>query len=122
MGRCRQAAVHGREQPAMPMAVRVDLHLADDADRTCVWETDHVQVMRVRMAVGEALPHHNSNSNVLLLPLSGTLQLVVPDAEETFGAGQAMSVPCDTPMDIRNAGDDAVVLLIVKTPHPEALG
>lgn len=96
----------------------VDLHLSDGNDRTCIWETDHIQIMRIRLAVGEVLPHHNANSNVLLLPLMGTIKLVTPEATEVFSVGRSCSVPFDTPMDVSNGGDEPAVLLVVKTPHP----
>ncbi len=97
---------------------RVSLQLADGADRTCVWETDHIQIMRIRMAAGETLPHHNSNSHVLLVPLQGVIELTSPGSTETCSSGEALSVPFDTPMDIRNTGDEEAVLLVLKTPHP----
>jgi len=55
----------------MAQVEKVDLQNQTGTDRTCVWETDHIQIMRIRLSPGEALPHHNSNSNVLLLPLAG---------------------------------------------------
>jgi len=99
---------------------RVDLQLESGAERTSVWETDHIQIMRARLAPGGALPHHRSNANVVLVPMSGTLQLTLDGHTEVFGVGEALSVPYDTPMDVSNAGDDEAVFIILKTPHPKA--
>jgi len=101
---------------------RVDLHLADGPERMCVWETENLQIMRMRLAVGDALPHHNSNSNVLLLPLQGTIKLVTPERTEVFRTGEALSVPYDVPMDVSNGGKEPALLLVLKAPHPETIG
>ncbi len=105
----------------MPGVQAVDLHFSDGNDRTCVWETDHIQIMRIRLAVGEQLPHHDSNSHVLLLPMAGTIRLVTPEATEVFSVGESCSVPFETPMDVSNGGDEPAVLLVVKTPHPRQM-
>lgn len=101
----------------MPEISLVDLHLTDAGDRIPVYDTDDVQIMRVRLAAGEALPHHNSNSNVLLTPLSGSVNLSTGGESWTAEAGTAISVPFDTPMDV-SAGDGPVTFLVIKTPHP----
>ena len=106
----------------MAQVEKVDLQNQTGTDRTCVWETDHIQIMRIRLSPGEALPHHNSNSNVLLLPLAGRVHLETPGVNEVFAVGEAMSVPYDTPMDVRNGGEEPAMFLVIKTPHPKTLG
>ena len=97
----------------------IDLKLTDGPDRTSVWDSDHIQIMRVRLAPGEALPHHNANAHVILLPLRGRLGLQVPDQSIELEPGRAAAVPYDTPMDVSNAGDEPLVFLVLKTPHPK---
>ncbi len=97
----------------------VNFHLNDDVERGCFYETDDIQIMRIRLSANEALPHHKSNANVLLTPLTGTIRLVTADGNETAGVGEALSVPYNTPMDVTNAGDDVAVFLVIKTPHPK---
>jgi quercetin dioxygenase-like cupin family protein len=106
----------------MAQTKKVDLQSQTGTDRTCVWETDHIQIMRIRLASGEALPHHNSNSNVLLLPLAGRVKLEMPGVDEVFAVGEAMSVPYNTPMDVRNGGEELAMFLVIKTPHPKTFG
>ena len=103
----------------MPELERVDLHLADAAERMCVWETEHLQIMRMRLGVGESLPPHNANSDVLLLPLEGTITFAGEGRTETFGVGEALSVPYDTPMKVSNGGGPPALLLVLKAPHPK---
>ena len=100
--------------------LKVDLQFEEGSDRTSVWETDDIQIMRVRLAPGEALPTHNSNSNVLLTPVAGKVGLRTPDDDAVFGVGEAMSVPYGTRMDVSNAGEEPAVFLVLKTPHPKA--
>lgn len=97
----------------------VDLQLAGGIARGCVHETDHLQVMQIRLAAGEALPHHRSNAEVLLVPLVGTIWLATPVGSGVASLGDALSVPYDTPMDVTNAGEDTAIFLVVKTPHPK---
>ena len=97
----------------------IDLKLQAGSERTPVWNTDHIQIMRVRLESGQALPHHNANAHVILLPLAGRLRLQVPGQTLEFGVGQAAAVPYATPMDVSNAGDEPAVFLVVKTPHPK---
>ena len=98
---------------------RVDFQLREGADRGCVYETDDIQIMRIRLAANEALPHHNSNANVLLVPLAGRIQLSTEDGVEAIGVGESLSLLYDTPMDVSNAGVENAVFLVLKTPHPK---
>jgi quercetin dioxygenase-like cupin family protein len=104
----------------MPNLEKLSLKLADGPDRGCVFETEDLQVMRIRLAPGEALPHHNANSNVLLVPLAGTVRFVTEGVEEDFTVGEAMSVPYDTPMDVSNPTETPAAFLVVKAPHPKS--
>ncbi len=103
----------------MPELQRVDLHLTDAAERMCAWETEHLQVMRMRLGVGDSLPPHNANSDVLLLPLAGTIAFAGEGRTETFGVGEALSVPFGTPMNVSNGGEVPALLLVLKAPHPK---
>ncbi len=98
---------------------RVDFQLTGGSDRGCVYETDDIQIMRIRLAPNEALPHHNSNANVLLVPLAGTIQLTTESGNEVAGVGESLSLSYDTPMDVSNPGEDTAIFLVLKTPHPK---
>jgi len=98
---------------------RVDFQMREGSDRGCVYETDDIQIMRIRLAANEVLPHHNSNANVLLVPLDGRIQLATEGGAEVVGVGESLSVPYDSPMDVSNAGNDTAVFLVLKTPHPK---
>lgn len=103
----------------MPEPQLVDFHLEDAAERMCVWETEHLQVMRMRLGVGESLPHHNANSDVLLVPVAGKITFATEGRTEAFGVGEALSVPYGTPMNVSNGGEAPARLLVFKAPHPK---
>lgn len=108
------------EAPSMSIE-EIDLQLSAGPDRLGAWEADEIQIMRVRLKPDEALPHHKSNSEVVLLPLEGQVRVETPDADETVQVGHALSVPYETPMDVSNAGEDVVKFLVIKTPHPRVM-
>ena len=103
----------------MSVIQRVNFQLTEGMARGSVYDTDDIQIMRIRLLANEALPHHNSNANVLLVPLMGRIRLVTTAGDETIGVGEALSVPYQTPMDVSNAGDDIAIFLVLKTPHPK---
>ena len=105
-----------------PTAI-VDLQLETGRGRASVYDTDEIQIMRVRLAPGEALPHHSANSNVLIVPLRGRVRVEQDngDADEV-SPGEAISVQFQMPMLVSNAGDEPLTFLVLKTPHPRVMG
>ncbi len=101
---------------------KIDLQLDSGPDRGSVYDTDPIQIMRIRLEPGEALPFHKANSNVLLLPLTGTLEF-----EEESGTthrleyGDALEVEHMAPMRVSNGGEDLLTFLVLKTPHPKVM-
>jgi len=81
-----------------------------------VWQGEGVQIMRVRLAPGEALPPHNANANVVLLPLAGRLRFSNDEAQYEWGVGEGLAVAYDTPMNVLNIADEETVFLVIKTP------
>lgn len=94
----------------------VDLQCQTGDSRTCVWQGEGVQIMRVRLAPGEALPPHNANANVVLLPLAGRLRFSNDEAQYEWGVGEGLAVAYDTPMNVLNIADEETVFLVIKTP------
>ena len=102
---------------------KIDLMLESGPERGPVYETDPIQIMRIRLQPGEELPFHKANSNVLLVPLTGTLKLANEAAGDPLVTyGEALQVAFETPMLVSNAGDDLLTFLVLKTPHPKVMG
>jgi quercetin dioxygenase-like cupin family protein len=97
----------------------VNLHLTDGDARQSVYETDDIQIMRVRLAAGDFLPPHNANANALLIPLQGAVTVTVAGVATTARAGEGVSVPYQTRMDVSNQGAVPLTFLVLKTPHPK---
>lgn len=101
----------------------VDLMLEAGPDRAPVYETDDIQIMRIRLQPGDAVPYHKANSNVLLVPLSGRLRFEEESGEaHEVAPGEGLSVAFETPMLVSNAGDELLTFLVLKTPHPNQMG
>jgi len=105
----------------MPPLEKIRLKFGEGPDRGCVFETENLQVMRIRLAPAEALPAHNANSHVLLVPMVGTVRFATDGVQEDFTVGEAMSVPYGTPMDVSNPADSPSIFLVIKAPHPKSL-
>lgn len=107
----------------MGTPTKVDLQLDSGADRGPVYDTEPIQIMRIRLEPGDALPFHKANSNVLLVPLTGTLKFEEESGEEHLVEyGEALQVEFMTPMLVSNAGEDLLTFLVLKTPHPKVMG
>jgi len=100
---------------------KVDLHLNDGNDRQSVYETDDIQIMRIRLAPGESLPTHKANANALLVPLHGAVTVALEEGPTTAEVGEGISVPYQTRMDVSNQGTEPLAFLVLKTPHPQKL-
>lgn len=99
----------------------VDLQLSDGEDRAGVYATDDLEVRRVRLAPGEALPPHHANSHVLLVPLAGTIAVAAGAEQLSARLGGAISVAFQTRMEVSNQGAGPCVFLVLKTPHPRRM-
>lgn len=101
---------------------KIDLQLDSGPDRGSVYDTDPIQIMRIRLDACEALPFHKANSNVLLVPLTGTLKFENEEAGDfILQHGEALQVEFETPMLVSNAGEDLLTFLVLKTPHPKMM-
>lgn len=98
----------------------VDLHLGDEDDRQAVYETDDIQIMRIRLHGGKSLPTHDANANVLIVPLHGVVTVQAGDEDKTAEPGEAISVPYGTTMNVSNQSMAASSFLVLKTPHPKS--
>jgi quercetin dioxygenase-like cupin family protein len=68
---------------------------------------------------GEGLPEHNSNSNVYMTVIRGTLSLILGEQEiHEYTARTLLKIPFDTRMNVRNLHDETLELIIVKAPAP----
>ena len=68
---------------------------------------------------GDALPIHNSNSNVYMFVVRGTITLKLGNQKPyKYEAGKIINIPYDTRMHVFNEDDDILEFFVVKTPSP----
>lgn len=106
----------------MSAVTEVDLKLDTGEDSEAVYDTAPLQIMRVRLGPGEELPRHRANSNVLIMPLQGTVAVQESDGlVHPAERGHALSVDRGTRMVVSNTGEALAVFLVLKAPHPKAV-
>ncbi len=69
----------------------------------------------------DGLPEHDSNANVYMTVLQGTLSIGLDEQEfHEYTAGTVLKIPEKTRMNVRNRCQDKLELIIVKAPAPQA--
>lgn len=81
----------------------------------------HVQVMQIALQPGQRVPDHNANSNVHILVLQGEVVFNLADQDFTVRQGCMLPVAFETPMRIRNAGQENATFIVIKTPNPSEM-
>jgi quercetin dioxygenase-like cupin family protein len=67
----------------------------------------------------EGLPEHNSNSNVYMTVIRGTLSIALGDQNiHRYEAGTLLKIPFDTKMNVKNLDSQKLELIVVKAPAP----
>ncbi len=90
--------------------------------KVCVLvEEPYLQVNRVCLEPGGAVPRHKANSNVALYVLCGEGTLSVDEESERMDVKKLFRVPFGASMDIRNASKDRLEFLVIKAPHPKEM-
>lgn len=84
-------------------------------------DVPETQINLVTLPPGHALPAHNANSNVRLLPLKGEITVTLEGAKNTLGMHEIASVALGTPMLIANESTSHAAFLVIKTPNPSEI-
>ncbi|NLF80493.1 MAG: cupin domain-containing protein [Clostridia bacterium] len=80
---------------------------------------ENLHYAHIILPPGETTPPHPSNANVYLTVVRGELTLRLEDQEaKIYEADSLLTIPQGTQMDIRNQGQSALELIIVKAPPP----
>ncbi|HWQ51945.1 MAG TPA: cupin domain-containing protein [Terriglobales bacterium] len=81
----------------------------------------NIHYLHIILPQNDALPEHFSNSNVYMTVLRGTLSIGLGEEEiHEYAAGTLLKIPADTKMNIKNLGEKALELILVKAPAPKA--
>lgn len=80
---------------------------------------EHVNINHMILNKGEGLPDHDSNANVYMHVLRGTVSIILGDQEnKDYPQGSILKIPEGIPMKVRNHHDEQLELLVVKVPAP----
>ena len=82
---------------------------------------ENIHYLHMVLNKDEGLPEHNTNSNVYMTVIRGTLsiQLDTQDIHE-YEAGTLLKIPFQTKMNAKNLHSETLELTVVKAPAPMA--
>ncbi len=83
---------------------------------------ENAHIMHMVLPMGEGLPVHDTNANVYMAILSGTLRIALDGAEQTYPAGTLLNIPMGVTMHARNEAERMLELLVIKAPAPTKQG
>jgi quercetin dioxygenase-like cupin family protein len=82
---------------------------------------DRLLVAHVVLPPGQATPRHETNADVHLIVVRGTLAVQLAEQEaHSYPAGSIVAVPYGTMMEARSAGPEPLEFFAIKAPHPDA--
>lgn len=81
---------------------------------------ENIDYMHMIFNKDQGLPEHYSNSNVYMSVLRGKLsiQLDAQDIHE-YTKGDVLKIPYNTQMNVNNFHEDALELIVIKSPAPK---
>lgn len=84
-----------------------------------ILDDDAVMMNHMILNRGEALPEHDSNSNVYMMVIRGavTLQLAENPAKQ-YPHGSIISIPGGVRMNVSNSQNEQLEFFVVKAPSP----
>lgn len=97
--------------------------LARGPERTVekVVQDDNIDYIHMLFNKGEGLPLHYSNSNVYMTVLQGKLSIGLDDQEvQVYPGGTLLKIPYKTRMNVHNAHDGLLELIVIKAPAPKS--
>lgn len=81
----------------------------------------YLQINQVCLEPGQQAPHHNANSNVMLMVVYGEGTFYVGNEVTRLGPGKLLRVPFESPMSIKNESKERLAFLVMKAPHPNEM-
>ncbi len=82
----------------------------------------YLQINQACLEPGQEVPFHHANSNVTLQVVHGEGTFNIGEETVRMGPGQLLRVPLQSPMSIKNDSKERLAFLVIKTPHPNAVG
>lgn len=84
-----------------------------------ILDEDVVMINHIILSQGDALPQHDSNSNVYMIIVRGTLTIQLAENPPCrYEKGAIVTIPGKIRMNISNEDEGAAEFFIVKAPSP----
>ena len=81
---------------------------------------DKAMINHMILNQGDAMPKHNSNANVYIIIIKGTLTLKLEEQQaELYNHGSIINIPFGIKMDISNTQKDQLEFFVIKAPSPK---
>lgn len=97
--------------------------VSDDSILEKIVDDEDVVLNHIIFKHGEGLPEHNSNSNVYLVIIKGTMTIRLNDQESNeYSTGNIINIPYGIKMKIDNNADSILEFFVVKAPNPKNYG
>jgi len=81
---------------------------------------ENLHYMHMVFNKDEGLPVHNTNSNVYMTVVRGTLSIALDEEEiHEYIAGSILKIPFQTKMNVKNLHPETLELFVVKAPAPQ---
>jgi quercetin dioxygenase-like cupin family protein len=81
---------------------------------------ENAHIMHMVLPMGEGLPVHETNANVYMAVLVGTLTIALDGEMETYPERTVLNIPMGVEMHARNEHEEILELMVVKAPAPRA--
>ncbi len=84
-------------------------------------DEDHLWMMQAALKPGQAVPQHNTNSNVHIIILDGEVVINLSGKDIIVKKGDLVPIAFKTAMNIKNKSDANATFVIIKTPNPSQM-
>lgn len=89
-----------------------------DASVRLLHDTEHVQIMHIKIAPGKALRKHLTPVDAAFFILEGEATVQIGEDIEKFGPNTLVDSPAKIPHRVSNEGTEPLSFLVLKTPRP----
>lgn len=80
---------------------------------------EHAEINHMVLPQGDAMLLHNTNANVYMVVLHGSVTLTLNDeAPVSYPAGTLLNIPYNTKMLAENTHPEVLEFFVIKAPHP----
>ncbi|WP_157263457.1 cupin domain-containing protein [Azohydromonas aeria] len=100
--------------PLQPIRLLSDGALPPDAVSVSLIKSAELQLLRVVLRTGSALPAHWVAGECTIQCLTGTAQLITPGKQLDLEAGDVVLVPKQQPHEVRSQHEDSVLLVTIR--------